>query len=176
MLWSKKTANRTVSFVCLVALSASGIFLSSCQVRPLYGNPETDRSLKSVLVDAPADRTAQIVRNQLVFLLSGGAGDPSNPAYQLKMNVTEDDTGVLLESSSDTAQAGRITLAADYTLIQSDGQSLLSGKRRATALVDYSDQEFSKLRVILNARERAGRELAEMIRADIAATLARKQP
>ena len=48
-----------------------------------------------------------------------------------------------------------------------------TGKRRTVALVDYPDQEFAKIRATRDAEDRAARELAELIRADIAAWLGR---
>jgi LPS-assembly lipoprotein len=66
-------------------------------------------------------------------------------------------------------------MTADYnlTLVES-GETLRSGRRQVVALVDFPVQEFAKMRAIRDAENRAARELAELISADIAAILARR--
>jgi LPS-assembly lipoprotein len=55
----------------------------------------------------------------------------------------------------------------------SDGQVLRSAKRTVTAMLDLPQQEFAKIRAVRDGENRAARELAEIIRTDIAATLSR---
>ena len=116
----------------------------------------------------------QQVRNALVFLTSGGAGEPANAQYKLALNVTSESMGVLYDQESDTAGAGRIVVMADYNLTRVDtGETVRSGNRSAVALVDFPEQEFAKVRAARDAENRAARELAEIIRADLAAALGR---
>jgi LPS-assembly lipoprotein len=76
---------------------------------------------------------------------------------------------------TDTARSGRVTVTADYNLTKSDsGETIASGKRSAVAMVDFPSQEFAKLRAIRDAENRGARELAELIRADVASALARR--
>jgi LPS-assembly lipoprotein len=51
--------------------------------------------------------------------------------------------------------------------------AIKSGNRTAVALVDFPVQEFAKLRAVRDGENRAAKELAELIRADIAAALSR---
>jgi len=146
-----------------------------CQVRPLYATDEvTATALKSVAFSDADDRVELEVRNQLIFMAAGGAGEPANPEYDVELNVKERNVGVLLEVSSDTPRAGRIVLVADFTLKRrSTGEVLKTGRRSTVALVDFSQQEFAKIRATRDAENRAARELAELIRADIASWLGR---
>jgi LPS-assembly lipoprotein len=165
----------------LLAFGAFAI-LAGCQVKPLYsegpqGKPA--KALASIGISEADDRVEQEVRNALIFLTSGGAGEPANPEYKLALNVTSDVQGVLFDQNttdenSDTAGAGRIVVMADYNLTRVDtGETVRSGNRTAVALVDFPEQEFAKVRATRDAEKRASKELAEIIRADIAAALGR---
>lgn len=162
----------------LVALAAILGTLVGCQVRPLYSEGATGapaQKLASIQISDADTRVAQEVRNRLIFLVGGGAGEPANPQYRLALNVTSRIVGVLYEKDeADTAGAGRVTVTADYNLSRADtGETVRSGNRSAVALVDFPDQEFAKLRAKRDAENRAARELAEIIRADLAAALGR---
>lgn len=162
----------------LVAFAAILTAIAGCQVRPLYSEGAAGapaKKLASIEISEAGDRVAQEVRNRLIFLVAGGAGEPANPEYKLALTVTSTVTGVLYKTDeADTADAGRVTVSADYNLSRADtGQTVRSGNRVAVALVDFPDQEFAKLRAIRDAENRAARELAEIIRADLAAALGR---
>lgn len=149
--------------------------LSGCQVKPLYAtNSGTQAALASIDFSEADDRVELEVRNHLVFLAGGGAGEPVNPEYDVDFNVTTRYIGVLIDLKTDLPRAGRVELRADFSLKRrATGEILRTGQRRTVALVDYPDQEFAKIRATRDAEDRAARELAELIRADIAAWLGR---
>ncbi len=152
--------------------------LSACQVRPLYSSSgQSAEALKSIEISEARDRVEQEVRNSLIFLLAGGAGEPANPVYRLELTVTNRLMGVLYDSSTDLAAAGRVVVKADFNLIEiASGKTIRSGNRAAVALVDLPNQEFAKLRAVRDAESRAARELAEIIRADLSAAVAAERP
>ena len=159
-----------LALLALVALTAG------CQVRPLYSTSgDTEGKLASVSISEADDRVEQQVRNNLVFLFSGGAGEPQTAGYHLDLNVSTRNVDVLLDIRTDVPRAGRIVVSADYNLTRIDtGETIASGKRSSVAPVDFPNQEFAKLRAQRDADNRAARELAELIRADLAAALARR--
>jgi len=160
-------------------LTAAGLsvmlFATSCQVKPLYAtSSDTAAALASIDFSEADDRVELEVRNNLVFMAGRGAGEPVNPEYDVDFNVTTRYIGVLLDLDTDLPRAGRVELRADFTLTRhATGEILKSGKRRAVALVDYPNQEFAKIRATRDAENRAARELAELMRADIASWLGR---
>ena len=162
----------------LGAAGLSLIFLAGCQVRPLYSagpNGAPAAALASIAIAESDDRVEQRVRNALIFLTSGGKGEPASPQYKLALNVNRQTTGVLFDErkDNDTASAGRVVVVADYNLTRIDtGKTVKSGHRSAVALVDFPVQEFAKLRAVRDAEDRAAREVAGIIRADLAAALA----
>lgn len=144
--------------------------LAGCQVTPLYSTA-TSTSLPAIEISDAGDRLEQVVRNQLVFL-NGGAGSQGASDYKLELNVTRSASGVLDSGTDNNFSAGRMVANGTYKLTKfSDGTVILDGKRSSTALYDLPDQEFSKIRALRDAEDRAGRELAELIYADLAIAL-----
>jgi LPS-assembly lipoprotein len=151
------------------------LVVAGCQVRPLYSTSSgTEAALKSIMFSEAANRVELEVRNQLILMTSGGAGEPAKPEYDVQLTVVERNVGVLLDLSTDLPRAGRIVLKADFTLKRSaTGEVLKTGHRSAVALVDFPSQEYAKIRATRDAENRAARELAELIRADLATWLGR---
>ncbi|WP_331372654.1 hypothetical protein [Sinorhizobium chiapasense] len=181
MSLSDRAAFRLRSFSML----AGGLLLTAlagCQVRPLYSDGptgSTSLALASIEISEADDRVEQEVRNALVFLTARGAGEPVNPQYHLALNVSHRTMGVLFDTTDnddddDDAGAGRIVVKADYNLTRTaTGETVRAGNRTAVALVDFPQQEFAKVRAVRDGENRAAKELAEIIGADIASALGR---
>lgn len=154
---------------------ASAALLSACQVRPLYSEASgAPQALKAIAFSDASDRVTQEVRNRLIFLTSGGAGEAANPEYKVELNVTTRMLDVLVNATSDTAKAGRIIVSASYTLKrEKTGEVIKAGHRSAVALVDYPAQEYAKIRAIRDGENRAAQEVAEFVRMDLAGALSR---
>lgn len=174
--WSRVAA--AISVVMMAGL------LAGCQVRPLYGEASgTKERLSAVSIAQIGGRAGQEVRNQLIFLMAGGAGEPATAQYTLKIGVSSSasstevqnyDLTTRTNNNYDGPYPGRVVMAGQYVLTRvSDGQILRSARRSVTAQVDLPQQEFAKIRAIRDAENRAARELAEIIRTDVAATLGR---
>jgi LPS-assembly lipoprotein len=159
----------------VVTLIVVPLALSSCQVRPLYAESTgVTAKLSSVSFSPASTRVAQEVRNQLIFIAGRGAGEPTKPLYNVTLTATAGTAGVLYLASSDTSQAGRTVVTASFVLKNaSDGKVLKAGSRSAVALVDFPTQEFAKQRAIRDSEDRAAREAAELVGADISAALSR---
>ena len=163
---------RTAGAALLVALSAVA---TGCQVRPLYSEAGgMQQKLAAIAFSEAKDRVGQVVRNRLIFLTGGGAGEATDPQYEVELTVTSSLTQALLVDTSDRARAGQVFIKAGYILRRSsDGEVIKAGERRAMALVDFPVQEFAKVRAIRDAENRAANEAAELVRADLAAALGR---
>lgn len=154
-------------FLACISVAFGTALLAGCQVQPLYGNRSTVESMPSVVISEPTSRVEQQVRNQLVFLLSGGAGEPANPEYNLQLKVTAGSTNYLSQISSNLPQPGRTTLVATYVLTR-NGQLVKKGTERMDAQLDYTSQQFAQIRAVRDAENRAAKELAELLKLDIA--------
>ncbi|MFN7009801.1 MAG: hypothetical protein ACK4PN_07200 [Allorhizobium sp.] len=162
---------RRNSLLLCLGLSA---LLASCQVRPLYDDSAATRESLGAIAYSDADSRVELeVRNQLIFMTGGGAGEPASPQYRVQLSVSSS-TGEVLVNQSSVASAGRVVVSGAYTLQRvSDGTILKAGRRQAVSLVDFPAQQFAKLRAIRDAENRAARELAELIRVDLAMVLGR---
>jgi LPS-assembly lipoprotein len=169
-----------------MALIAGG-----CQVRPLYSDPGPVAStsanvsgsvrskLASVSINEPGDRVTQEVRNNLIFLFGGGAGEPVHPAYTLRISVISQNLSLALIQNADNDKsgqptAGTIRMTGSYVLTRiADGQVVGKGNRIVTAGYDAPRQRFAAERAVRDANNRAARELAEAVNLNVAQDLSK---
>lgn len=169
--WS--LGNRVLRGVALAAC----LLAAGCQVQPLYsdgsssfdGRAGVAQRLSHIAIAPVEDRVSQQVRNELLFLFGGGADAPANDRYVMQLDIRQTGDVLLRRDTDAEATAGNVTLTGVYTLNDSvSGDALYSGRRSATASYDSFDQAFANLRAARDAENRAARELAELIRADVA--------
>jgi len=143
--------------------------LAGCQAQPLYGS--MGGATRSIAVSEADSRVEQVVRNQLVL---GFGGEQQNSAYRLDINVTSSVAGLLPGGLDNEFSAARTTVTATYTLkSESTGETVTSGSRFADAQLDLPSQNFAQERAKLEAENRAARQVAALVSADITAALAR---
>ena len=164
-------------------LSAALALAGGCTVRPLYGNSDagagqgTAAALSAIEVKPAETRQALEVRNHLIFLLSGGAGQPANPAMVLDLDVISEtsDAATVQIATDNEPSAGVVTMTARYLLLDaSTGNIVTLGERSTSSSFDRLRQEFATLRAERDAENRAARELAELLRLAIAQDLKRR--
>jgi LPS-assembly lipoprotein len=171
----------------LLAATALGlcVALAGCQVRPLYSagvatfSSDPSTGITTVSINEVSNRYAQEVRNQLIFALSGGAGEPANPTYRLELgiskriiNAAEVQTQTVGENQP---TAGGVVLTSNYVLFDAaSGAEIAKGSRSVTASFDRSRQQFAQVRAERDAENRAARELAEIMKLVIAGELAKR--
>lgn len=171
----------------LAALLAAGT-TAGCTARPLYssavatvaatGVPAGDMraALAAINVAPVQGRPAQEVRNELIFLLSGGRGNAVAPAYSLTLSASPAVTGSTVTNTVGVEQAptaSTLTFTGIYTLSDAaTGRIIGRGTRSAVASYDMPRQPFSRDRAARDAENRAARELAALLAAAIAADLA----
>jgi LPS-assembly lipoprotein len=161
-----------------------GALATACTVQPLYApgaglESGTRSGLQSVSIAAANNRVAIEVRNHLIFLLNGGSGQPANPLYELSLKADPQLKSALIYQTPgrDGEPTSRtVTVAASYVLRKTEGDAVISTRRAsASASFDVSQQEFANLRAKRDAENRAASEVAEMLRALIAADIARAE-
>jgi LPS-assembly lipoprotein len=124
---------------------------AGCTVRPLYSDLDptaayasgastsVGAALSEIVIPPVNTRPAQELRNELIFLLGGGQGQPASPRYSLGLTV------ILLDEASASIQNGTdeeptaatITMTADYVLTDAaTGQQLARGRRQVLASYD----------------------------------------
>jgi LPS-assembly lipoprotein len=161
--------------------------VSACTVRPLYSNAPLSsgstvgaaEEMASIAVKPVKTRYAQQVRNNLIFALTRGAGEPATPAYSLELGVTElvqSAATIQVTTDQDEPTAGTVTLTAAYKLTEAGTSKVVgTGERSISSSFDRPSQEFASYRAQIDAENRAARELAELLRLAIAQDLAKRQ-
>lgn len=143
--------------------------LAGCQAQPLYGTMAGQK--QSITVSTADSRVEQVVRNELVL---GFGGEQQDSAYRLDLNVTSGVSGLLPGGLDNEFSAARTTVTASYVLkLVSTGETVKSGSRFVDAQLDLPSQQFAQERAKLEAEDRAARQVAALVRTDVAAALAR---
>ena len=175
----------------LAGLIAGLALLAGCTAQPLYGSAnrmalapadQDNRRVASVEVAPVGNREGLEVRNHLIFLLNGGAGQPSEPAYKMKLKVETRSQAVAVvqacvsctRDSIPTAGAIRLTATYEITDVKS-GDAVSKGSRNVVSSYDSGRQEFANYRAKMDANDRAARELAELLRLAIVHDLQARQ-
>lgn len=162
-----------------LALSLLGSIapLAGCTVRPLYAKNDMGTltgaaaDLSSVTVSPVTTRTAQEVRNHLIFLLGGGAGQPAAPRYTVALNVVSvsQKSATIQIVTDEEPTAAQIVMTSNYIVTDNTtGKAVARGRRQMVSSYDVPRQEFAVLRARRDAENRAARELAELLRLAIA--------
>ena len=117
MLWSR-----------LVILFVAAGMLMGCGFLPLYSSDsltETRGELASIQVLPIENRVGQLLHNNLLDLLNS-RGKPRDPKYKLDIKLSQYTTHLGVQKNS-LATRANFTLTASFTLLHSDGASILGG-------------------------------------------------
>ena len=151
------------------------LLVGACNFRPMYGTLPGGGSLTSVLspvdIEPLGTREGQKLRNELIFLFTGG-GNPAPPQYRLTITVASAVGALTVQRLGGLPTSEMVVGTASFSLKRiSDGTLILSDSLTARASYDRSVQRFAALRSRRDAEDRAMTMLAEMIRTRIAAQL-----
>lgn len=161
----------------LGALGVGALVLGGCQVSPLYGDQSpatggrsaTASVLSTISIDAPADRTTQLVRNELFFGLDSGS---SAPQYRLALRASSG-AQTLGVGPTGAAFARTVRVTASYQLFPLGAdRPIAENTVISTASYNSVDQRFANQRAAIDAEARAARDVARVIEAQLAAAFA----
>lgn len=154
--------------------------LAACGFQPLYGERQTTRAednLARISVDVIADRTGQMLRNEL-----GTRLDPNNQAqpalYRLQVKLNESISYLSVRRDASPTRAN-LTLTANYELRpNAGGEVLYAGSVRSVNSYDIlsTENEFGTLTARNEARRRAARDLSDQIAVRLALALEQPAP
>ncbi len=161
------TKMRTAPILLLV----STLVLGGCSFRPLYGSGKhavSQAELSSVSVDEPQNRPTQLVRNELLSVMTGSDG-----RYRLILDVRSRDGRVARLPRTNTTRfehqmTGRYKL---YSVASS--KVVFTGVSSATVPYDTLREPVADRQAQSNAMERAAVEIAQSIHLKISLFLSR---
>ncbi len=173
---TRSGGGRKAGHVILVAAIAATA-LAACTVQPLYaptaGTTSVVSSLGDITVDPVSGRLGQELRNQLIFQLNGGKGQPDNARYHMGLSATSS-SQALGVSPTAAAPAYSITVTATYELRSIAGNKIiLRSTSSKSASYDRVNQLYSNERALRDAENRAAALVAEDIRIRLAVAAAK---
>lgn len=171
--------------------------LAGCTVQPLYQAPvkiaapvagdgmdktaassmSMQSTLSTIAIKPVQTRSAQVVRNKMIFLFGQGKGEPKAPAYSLALAISQVNDGIAALQSGDfdanQPTARSLTMTGAFVLTEASGGVIARGTRTATANYDMPSQGFAERSALLDAEDRAANELGEMLHLAVAQAFAR---
>jgi LPS-assembly lipoprotein len=172
--WSRWRGAVQAAAVLLGMLGTAG-----CGFQPLYGSGTTTASgaklpeiMAAVEIKPIPGRVGQRVRNELIFLNTGGGYAPK-PTYELQIALRQSVISQLVQISGN-AQGEVLELTATFKLVNlANKQVIYGGTTISRAPYNRYQEIFANVRAQNNAEDRAAGEVAESIKTQVAAFLAR---
>jgi len=152
-------------------LLAATLVLAGCGFRPLYRQDAagggTVPQMAAITIPPPPDRLHQLLRNELLDRLNP-TGAPARSLYTLTLKIAESRGSVLVTRTESISRFNLIE-SVEYRLFNSaSGEVLDSGTLTTTASYNVLRAEYANLAAEEDARTRATRDLAELLRGRLA--------
>lgn len=179
------------SELCLVtrrcAILSLALLVAGCGFRPLYldnaaapaGAPAKDasigRELASVSIQLGTSREAILLRNNLIFALTGGGDETATPLYRLDYSLVKSAAPFTVEAGSGRQSAAYVTIQVSYFLIRlADNETVFRGRAIGRASFDKPTQRFAAIRAERDGEDRAVGDASDAIRNALAAYFVQK--
>lgn len=156
----------------LALLGAAAV--AGCGFQPVYNNADNGFSGATDLIAleiAPmADRTGQRLRNNLIRLITP-SGEPGNPTHKMSLAMTVSSKDALVREDTNVDRKWVIMRVTYKITDLTSNTPVLESNAFAQVSYNRVESEFNNIRALEDAENRLAREVAEQIRAQIAARL-----
>jgi LPS-assembly lipoprotein len=169
------TRRRPLALAAALGLAA----LAGGCFQPLYGEGTVSKvggnvrnAMLGIEVPEMKGLVGHYLRNELVFEFDGG-GEPDRQKI-LKLNATTKETleVITVDYANGRADSAILIATADWQLVRNGSNEVIaSGQSVVRAPYERSQQRFASLRAARDAQIRAAKELAQLIKARVAAGL-----
>src|ERR1700680_1968561 len=171
MSWLDRVPIRLAAAM-LLAAAGGGCFQPLYGDRSLTGGPSVRDALRDVGGRTSDGRVGQEVRNDLIFELTGGEGNPVGAPYRVTMTVSSSTFYPVIDLSAGRPSAETVSLDVLYRVEDvANKKTVLNERALARVTIDRSQQRFARVRAIRDAENRAAKVAAEQMRSRIAAFL-----
>lgn len=155
----------------LLALSTAGCFQPMyAETTPGQGS-SLQESFSQVEVVFAQGRVADEVRNDLIFALTGGAGNPAGAPYKLFLDVaSKTNQASVVSPLTGLPEVEIVSVDVSWKLFDAGNLKtpLRTGKASGKASLDSGYQRFARARAIRDAENRSSMVAAESIRSQLA--------
>lgn len=163
----------------LLSAALAGCFQPLYAENSTIGGPALQHRLQDVEIVQIQGRIGNDLRNALIYDLSGGAGNPVGAPYQMLIAVDSSTSTALVNTASGLPENQIVRVTANWRLIKAGDPKktpLKEGAASGSATTDTSAQRFANYAAARDAEARAGRMVAEQIKAQLAAYFLRNPP
>jgi len=169
----------------LAAIVFGALALGGCTFRPLYADVTptgivggadrgAGRQLPGIEVALQNEREGIELRNELIYLFSGGGTPAARADYRLDLTIRRISGPLAIAAVSGRPTAAELTLVVSYNLVRvANSESVFRASVVSRASYDRTVQRFANIRAERDAEDRAARSAAETIRNQVAAYFAR---
>ena len=161
-----------LALVCALSGALAGCFQPLYAENSAIGGPGLTDKLKDVEIIQIQGRLGNELRNDLIFALTGGEGNPKGAPLQMIISVDSSTSTALLNSASGLPENQIIRVTANWRVIKAEDPkkvTVVDGSATGTATIDTSDQRFANYSASIDAEKRAARIVADQIKAQLAA-------
>lgn len=156
--------------VLAIAGAVGGCFQPMYGQSTLFGAGAKLRDeMRQVEVLEIQGRVGQEIRNDLIFELTGGTGNPVGAPYKLALTITSGSQTPLVDVNSGRATSETVVLDVTYRVLDvASDRVVLTEKALARISLDRSQQRFAAIRAVRDAQNRAAKLVAQQIRSRLA--------
>lgn len=165
MSWSRALRAAMTAAAIGAVLSVAGC----SRLRPVYGPTGVVQQQLAFRYAEPDSRLEQIIIQELMLRLGKGGG---TDAPQIRISAAAGSRDLTRTAVEKPRSQKEMSVTATYTLVDADGEVLLTGRRKATAQYETVGQVLADEAAADDARERAAQAVADTIRLTVLSGLA----
>ncbi|HLL26373.1 MAG TPA: LPS assembly lipoprotein LptE [Xanthobacteraceae bacterium] len=157
--------------IALLAGMLAGCFQPMYADHSLVGGtgPNLRDAMRDVEIAKIDGRVGQEIRNDIIFELSGGQGNPTGAPYKLNMQVATNSSSTLIDAQTGLPEDETVSLDVTYKLHDvANDKIVMTDKAIARVTIDRTQQRYARVRALREAENRAAKVIAEQIRARVA--------
>jgi LPS-assembly lipoprotein len=164
--------------LALAAVLAFAALAGGC-FQPLYGEGTVStvggnvrNAMLGIEVPEIKGLVGHYLRNELVFEFDGGGAPDRQKILKLRATTSETLEVITVDYANGRADSAVLVATADWQLIRAGSDEVVaSGQSVVRAPYERSQQRFASLRAARDAQVRAAKNLAQLIKARVAAAL-----
>src|ERR1700682_3338855 len=162
---------RQLAGAALLAGMLAGCFQPMYADRSLTGGtgPNLREAMRDVEIAKIDGRVGQEIRNDIIFELSGGGGNPTGAPYRLNLQVATNSGSAIIDVQTGLPDNETVSLDVTYKLQNvADEKIVLTDTAIARVTIDRTQQPYARVRALRDAENRAAKLIAEQIRTRVA--------
>jgi LPS-assembly lipoprotein len=180
---AKHDAGRATLLARLAVVGLLSGGLAGC-FQPLYAESNTAAgpslmdNMREVEILQIQGRIGNELRNDLIYALTGGEGNPKHVPYQMTISVQSSIASAIVNSGSGLPENQIVRITGNWKLMRVGDEKkkpVIEGSASGSGTIDVSDQRYANYAATRDAENRAARIVADQIKAQIAAYFIRKK-